>query len=575
MKKVIISLMLAAIFVCPVYVSSQVNEDKYSDMVTFTGVDALKKVLREESYFEELTPRVDAAKGEHASFQFVVRSSKAIRQLRLEIENPKFEMNELRDIKAEFVGYVKVSRFTKDESMDRIYSVSGYYPDPILKDSIIDLKRETTQSIWITVNIPKETVAGFYTGKIKIEGQLKMDNGALEPFSMTRTFNLKVYPVVMKTPSLWIANWYFTDPNTLAYLNDNKPVIKYSNQYWDIVRMFAKKLKEYYQNVGWTSTLDLTNFTKEKDKWKFDFSNFDKTIKIFIDEGVIGRIEGCHLGGRTGDWFSGYQLYIPEFKGDSTNLKLHPISDEVTVSFYNQFLPALMQHLKEKGWAQIYMQHLGDEPIDENALTYIEIAQFIKKIVPDIKLIDAVHTTKIANTLNIWVPQINYCNDDFKFFAERMKAGDEVWIYTCCGPKGEYPNRFIELPLLKVRLMHWINFKYGYTGYLHWGFNYWGDSDSKNVFEETSALQSDGNPLPGGDSWIVYPYKGKLLSSIRLEAMRDGIADYELLKMLEEKNPGKAKELCSKMVSNFTNLDMNPNNLRNVRMQILEFLSKF
>lgn len=49
--------------------------------------------------------------------------------------------------------------------------------------------------------------------------------------------------------------------------------------------------------------------------------------------------------------------------------------------------------------------------------------------------------------------------------------------------------------------------------------------------------EEGGNTLPGGDSWIVYPNNGKLYGSIRLEAMRDGIADYTLLKMLERRIP--------------------------------------
>jgi hypothetical protein len=122
--------------------------------------------------------------------------------------------------------------------------------------------------------------------------------------------------------------------------------------------------------------------------------------------------------------------------------------------------------------------------------------------------------------------------------------------------------------------MHWVNFKYGYTGYLHWGYNYLSCSDSKNVFEETSCMHISGTTLPGGDSWIVYPYKGNLLSSILLEAMRDGIEDYELLKMLEAKNPVKAKELCGKIVMDFTNLEMSPIRFRTIRTEILNNLSK-
>src|SRR5690606_1352327 len=76
------------------------------------------------------------------------------------------------------------------------------------------------------------------------------------------------------------------------------------------------------------------------------------------------------------------------------------------------------------------------------------------------------------------------------------------WFYTCLWPKGNYANRFIDLPLIKTRLIHWINHKYAIDGYLHWGFNWW----TEEPFAETTFINdTGGNLLPGGDSWIVYP----------------------------------------------------------------------
>lgn len=560
--------MMIVIFISPSLLSAQSNGDKYSDLITFTGVDALKKVLREDSYFEDYAPIADVAKGEHASFQFVIRSAKPIKQLKASVESPKFENNVLKDVKSAFLGYVKVSRFTPKESVDCIHSPSGYFPDPILEDSSLDVQRDATQPVWITINIPKNAATGLYIGKITITGMIDQ-----QPFRLTKTFSVNVYPVVMNTPRLWVANWYWTDADNLAYLNDGKPVKIFTDKYWELVGVFAKQMKEYYQNVIWISPLALTKYTLEKGKYRFDFAGFDRFAKIFMDAGITGRLEGAHLGGRAGDWLEGYQLYVPSLQGDSIVLKFHPMSDSVTTNFYNQFLPALMTHLKEKKWDKVYLQNIGDEPVNENASSYMELASFIKKIVPEIQLTDAIHTTKLDSTLKVWVPMINYANTDHAFFDERMKAGDEVWIYTCCVPKEEYPNRFVEMPLLKTRLLHWVNFKYGYTGYLHWGYNYWIASNGENVFDEASGILG-GGVLPGGDSWIVYPYKGHLLSSIRLEAMRDGIADYELLKMLETKNPDKAKELCAETVQDFTHLDISTSNFRKVRKEILNLLSK-
>lgn len=121
-------------------------------------------------------------------------------------------------------------------------------------------------------------------------------------------------------------------------------------------------------------------------------------------------------------------------------------------------------------------------------------------------------------------------------------------------------------------MLHWINYRFDVPGYLHWGFNFWGADDP---YIETTSIQTEGGTiLPGGDAWIVYPANQALLSSIRLEAMRDGIVDYELLKMLEEKFPDQAKELARQVVYRFDYYDMNIRDFRAKRRQILELLSQ-
>ncbi len=64
-------------------------------------------------------------------------------------------------------------------------------------------------------------------------------------------------------------------------------------------------------------------------------------------------------------------------------------------------------------------------------------------------------------------------------------------------------------------------------------------------------IVSSGNVLPGGDFWIVYPGDKTIYPSIRLEAMRDRINDYGLLRMFSEKFPVDANEIVNSIVYGF------------------------
>jgi len=91
----------------------------------------------------------------------------------------------------------------------------------------------------------------------------------------------------------------------------------------------------------------------------------------------------------------------------------------------------------------------------------------------------------------------------------------------------------------------------------------------------TTASEDGGkNYLPAGDSWIVYPGKDGPLDSIRHEAMRDGIADYELLSMLAERDKEAAMRLASKHILAFDQYDCDVSHFREARRQLLRALSQ-
>jgi len=542
-----------------------ISQKDLEEIVVIQPVDPLEKIFRETSVFKTTEPVAHAAKGEHATFQFVIRSQQNISSLNCRVSPLRSDKDTLSDVKTGYVGYVRVGRNYPLQARDRITSPSGFYPDPIVQKENVKVPADQTQPVWITVTVPADAAEGLYTGELTVTGTL-----GKKDFETRLPLQVQVYPVKIEKTSLWVTNWFTSRPGNLKlmYGEDVKP---YSEKYWEYTSMLARKMAEYRQNVALISPLQLSTYTLTGDgKYNIDFSNFDKTVEIFIRENVIGRIEGGHIGGREAGWLSNFVLTVPVVEPDTVYFRPMPLSSDSAKAFYQTFIPALNNHLVEKGWDKIYMQHLMDEPIPENVETYIQIANFVRKLAPDLKFVEACHSRDVKNTINVWVPQLDYLNSDFEFYQERAKAGDEVWFYTCVNPRGEYANRFIDLPLLKTRILHWINFKYDIPGYLHWGFNKW----NENPYNETATIQVEGgNVLPGGDAWIVYPGDKKFNSSVRLEAMRDGIVDYELLKMLKTSYPEEAAELARQVVYRFDHYDINIEAFREKRRKILSLLS--
>lgn len=541
--------------------------------VQFETVDPLVKVFPESNYFAPMEAHADVARGEHASFQFVVRANADIKELKIELSPLTDGEATLSESKTGFVSYVKVGRASPDPSKDSYAPMSGYFPDPIVYEESRDVKFGNTQAIWVSVAIPVDCRTGIYKGIIKVHGEI---NG--KSFSESKNLEVEVFKPVIDNTSLWVTNWFFLD--RLHYLNNMEPVETHSDLYWELSRTMASTLAEYRQNVAMISPFDHTEFSYENGNWVFDFTNFNLMVELFIDEGVIGRLEGGHFGSRlNGDWVGPFGLHVPVLDNDSIDKELLPLSNPKTKEFYNAFLPAFVENIRAKGWEKQYIQHIADEPIDENVESYIEISKFLKSLVPELKVIEACHTHQLENMVDVWVPQMNFLKDGLDFYHNQQNKGAEAWYYTCLAPKGEWANRFVELPLIKTRLLHWVNFKYNIPGYLHWGFNFWGSNSGivtgEDPYDDVSGMiVSSGNILPGGDCWIVYPGYKCIYPSIRLEAMRDGIVDYELLLMYEEKFPEEAKALVGTTVYGFEHYDINIGEFRKKRREILKALSE-
>jgi hypothetical protein len=564
MKKYVLVLIVTAISAFP--------GCRPSASVQFEAVDPLQKVFPESNFFAPMEAHADVARGEHASFQFVVRANAAIKNLKIKLDSPTNGEKVLSEHKAGFVGFVKVGRANPDPSMDSYAPLSGYFPDPIIYEESRELEFGNTQPIWLTVKIPVDCEPGSYMGNIEVSGEI---NG--RPFSRNKVFDIEVFKPVIEKTSLWVTNWFFLD--RLSFLNNNQPVEKHSDLYWELSRTMAGMLAEYRQNVAMISPFDHTTFTYENGRWGFDFSNFNKMVRLFIEEGVIGRLEGGHFGSRIeGVWLGPFGLHVPVFDDEEKDKELLPLSDPRTKEFYRAFLPAFVENIKANGWEEQYIQHIADEPIDENVGSYIEISKFLKSLVPGLKVIEACHTHQLEDMVDIWVPQMNFLKDGLDFYHGQQEKGSEAWYYTCLAPKGEWANRFVELPLIKTRLLHWVNFKYNIPGYLHWGFNFWGSNSgivtAENPYDDASGMiVSSGNILPGGDCWISYPAYKTIYPSIRLEAMRDGIVDYELLKMFSERFPEEAREMVHTTVYGFEHYDINIGEFRKKRREMLRMLS--
>jgi Glycoside hydrolase 123, catalytic domain/Glycoside hydrolase 123 N-terminal domain len=512
-------------------------------------------------------PEFMAARNQHLSVQLAVRSDRPLPSLSVVVKPLKGGVfRRIKSVEVHRVGYVEVRSHTPDSPPDELVGVApGLFPDP-LEDFPFDLEAERTTPIWVTIHVPADAKPGVYKGSIVVRSGKHVV--ARNPFRLQ-----VVSASVPQVMSLKYTNWFTLDDKTSRQFYG---VAAFSPEWWTLVANVARVLAAHRQNVIITPLRMLIQPRVEGGKLAYDFTNFDRWVETFRKAGAIGYIEGSHLVDRAG----GYDepLIVPTIQivdGKPQAMPLPP-DDPRVEAYLSEFLASLNAHLKDRGWDKIYFQHVLDEAHGKEPPYYAKFAALVHRQMPGIPTLDAVDATKmpkeIQTNCDVWVPQLGRFDDQMTLLNQRLASGHPVWYYTCLFPQKRYINRLLDLPLVKARLLPWLDFRYGFTGFLHWGGNYWTPDPMKDA---QPVIENNTEVLPPGDAFIVYPDREHLSfrSSIRFEEMLSGIEDYEMLMALKARDPAVADQIAASAISSFTEYVRDVAAFRGMEQKLLEALS--
>jgi hypothetical protein len=532
-------------------------------------VDALVRVFPGDSppAAPPAAPDLVAARNQHVALQVALRAQTRLEGVTAEcrpLEGPRGAL--AADVRSQAVGLVVVGSHTDDVPAEELVGEApGWYPDPLL-DLPVTLEPGRTRAVWVTIHVPKDAPAGLCRSAIIVR------HGGRELARVPFTLRV-VAAEVPAERTLRVTNWFRVDDRHAKQFWDAP---QFSDAWWTVVGNLARVMAEYRQSVVLTPTLDLVELLPGEEP-RFGFGRFDRWVETFRRAGAIGFIEGEHLVGRAGGYDEPLVVPVLLREGEEVRKVELPIDDPRVQPFLDAFLPALNRHLETKGWRAIYLQHVLDEPHGDEPDAYARVAALVRKHLPGVPTIDAIDAHDVPEALreasDVWVPQLGRFDDQLALLAERQRAGHEVWFYTCLFPRGRYMNRLMDFPLLKTQLLHWLNFRYSLTGFLHWGWNFWGPEPLKNT---QPVINLNQTLLPSGDAFIVYPDRARLsvFPSVRLEARRAGIEDYEMLVALARRDRAVADALAREAVASFTDYVRDPSAFRRVEARLIEALAK-
>ena len=546
----------------------------------FWFVDSLVKVFPDDQPKEHqiARPLLVAARNSHPTLQLALRAHQRVDGVTAGVEGWDKAAARSIGVQIRLVGYVVVAKSTTDTpEPELLRSAPALFPDVLLEKFPVTLEPDKTQSLWITLSIPGDLKPDDYRGEVVVRSSEKEILRA--PFTVRL-----LSATVPAEQTLRVTNWFYLSDRQLRQFYDVKVL---TEPWWNLLEAFGRVLAEHHQNMIVTpltgfyfSKLALVQARPGTTGLEYDFSCFDRWVQTFKKTGVIGYIEGSHVLRREEDpedptGSLKVDAYVLE-DGKAALKSLKP-EDPRAEPALSEMLSALYLHLKQQGWNDVYYQHVLDEVDDRELSTYMKYAALVHRSMPGVRTMDAVHARGnldiYEKNCDTWVPVLGSFDDIVPRLRRHQQNGGEVWFYTCLTPRGMYANRFIDFSLLKVRLLQWVNFRYGLTGFLHWGGNYWSPDP---IHDTAPPLGSDSDSvLPPGDAFVTYPDPDRksLLSSIRFEAMREGIEDYGLLQQLQSKNPQAAQSIATRMIHSFTDYVRDPAEFRKLQLELLQQLA--
>lgn len=461
-----------------------------------------------------------AWRGERVSAQIVV--SAGVTQANLRVESAVLRNGaSVIPVQADFVRYtlgnVTGDAWKNTGGVQTNFAKAQPLGDILDTEPRLTLLPGANRPIWLTMDVPANATPGNYGGALTI----RTDSGTLA-FPIA----LEVLAATLPAPNAWQFHLdLWQQPEAVARYHR---VPLWSPEHFALLKPLMKRLADAGQKTitcslyhePWGAQIydwipGMVEWIKKADgSWSYDYSVFDTWVTFMSDE--VGMSQARIHCYSMVPWSLKFR-YTDEAKQATVDVELRPGTPEYD-EYWGRFLKDFTRHLASKGWlerARISMDERPDELMRGALAT-------LAKHAPELKVASAInHPSQLTREVDDVSPSISTSREfTADELAARRKAGKRTTFYVCCGPNR--PNTFTFSPPAEAEWLGLFAAANGFDGFLRWAYCSW---------VEDPMVSTDYTKWPTGDCFLAYPGNR---SSIRFERLRDGIEDFEKIRLLRE-----------------------------------------
>jgi len=346
-------------------------------------------------------------------------------------------------------------------------------PDPLTTARPVDLPPHRSTPFWFNVRTRPETKAGVYRGTVTV-----------------RPANAPPRPL-----ALAVRVWNYTIPEKWSFRTMGQTCWNYIHRYYGKV---SPELKRRYIDFLLDHRFNPTR-------------QYIDTLSPEVED-----IPYCFERGANTIYLSG------NFTGNSPIERLRERYDAV----------------RKLGLIDHALVYIGDETKDWAEMR--RRSDRIRRACPELMIMigGSFPRPELDGIIDIYDPQIDRrTNRVYSLPADQMAPligrsqakGESFFWYVAAGPMLPCPNVQMEDPLIASRVLFWMTWKFGVTGFEYYCYNIWSHNlpgkDGKRWPERPFSPHGWGET--NGDGMLFYPGPDGPFSSVRFENIRDGIEDWE------------------------------------------------
>jgi hypothetical protein len=519
---------------------------------------------------------VQGARGEYISFQLVITkgADSVLKGISVDMSPFKNEATTFKiqpelflewsvEVKTPSTGYPKAS-FGK-----------GWYPDALIPYKSLQAGDSKPGGSWVyPLQLPdfNNRIENQQSQIFWVDQYIPFEYSEAKPGSYTSTISVTINHETKRIP-VTLRVWDFAIPN------ENK--LKASLQHEGFLKRMDEKQELQVYQLFKRNRVSLMDPTYEPElqvskegKTTINWKAFDARLKKYLTGEAFTAKHGYSYGPGVGEPLETFLLPFDVYGKHGTNgwpnigkpdVERKPENRAV----YVNTIQLVRNHLKpmlnpKKTDLYVYLNGLDESYFPEAWSRMVYYGDMFKKYYPEAQFrVDGGYNEEamkiIEKSINAWATHtINYNVEEVRKY---QKMGIKDWIY---GPM-LYESKvnswvgsstFMDLPMLNDRAISWSTWKYKAHSWISWGAGAgwkgaWYDPETWKSANDGGNAEYSYKKL-NGNALLVYspgivPNVNEACPSIRLKALRDGVQEYEYMRLLSELD--KSTDRADKIVN--------------------------